>query len=93
MKVYEKIGKRYHELGFQFTGFPSDGIWLVQDGKQNMICLIRSDEKVPVRALEYRVHSNELTKYLVDKFRDTPHSWDDISRACCDFFAEMEARR
>jgi len=38
MKVYKKKPNgRYEELGTEFRGFPSDGLWLVWDGRQNRI--------------------------------------------------------
>ena len=88
-QIYRKIGKRYIQIGQEFAGFPCDGIWLVQNGKRNMSCIIRSDEKVPVHALEYRMHTKELSLRLVDRFTGKPHSWDEVARACCDYFAEV----
>ena len=39
-EVYiKKPNGRYESLGQDWTGFPANGIWLVQDGKQN--CLIQ----------------------------------------------------
>ena len=29
--LYKKHGRRYEPLGYEFTGFPSDGVWLVQN--------------------------------------------------------------
>ena len=29
-RLYRKVGKRYKPVGHEFTGFPSDGVWLVQ---------------------------------------------------------------
>lgn len=87
-QVYRKIGKRYKPIGQEFTGFPLDGIWLVQNGRQSMSCLISSNEKVPIHALEYRLHARKLCLALMRRFSEVPHSWDDIAKACCDYFAE-----
>jgi len=64
-KLYRKVGKRYKEIGHEFAGFPSDGIWLVQNGKQSQMCLIGLKEDVPFNALEYRIHADELSLHLV----------------------------
>jgi len=90
-KLYRKVGKRYKEVGHEFMGFPSDGIWLVQNGRQNQMCLIGLKEDVPFNALEYRIHADELSLHLVKKFA-TRSSWFDIAMACCDFFSEKIKR-
>jgi hypothetical protein len=88
MEVYRKQGKKYVAMGHEFTGFPGDGIWLVQNGTKNMMCLIGLKENVPHRALEYRIHADALSSHLVETFKDKAHSWNDVAVACADFFAE-----
>ncbi len=39
MKVYKKVGRRYQEMGMEFTGFPCNGAWWVKDGSQS--CMLR----------------------------------------------------
>ena len=87
--VYEKRGRRYIPLGYQFTGFPADGIWLVQDGRKSMTCLIGAKEAVPMLALNYRIHKDGLCRRLMMDFKDKPHSWDNIAVKACDYFAEL----
>ena len=88
-EVYEKRGRRYVPIGYGFTGFPCDGIWYVQNGKTNMRCLIRSDERVPPMALQYRVHTEGLCRRLMMDFKNKPHSWEDVAKKACDYFAEL----
>ena len=56
---------------------------------KNMTCLIGLKESVPLRALEYRIHTNALSKHLVETFRDKSHSWHDVAISCADFFADI----
>ena len=84
--VYEKIGRKYIKLGYQFTGFPADGIWYVQNGRQSMSCLIGSGERVPVHALKYRMYEKELCDLLMAP-ENRNKSFMDLSGLCCDFFA------
>lgn len=84
-EIYKKVGRRYVPLGCQWSGFPADGIWLVQNGKSNMACLIGLKESVPIHALAYRVHEQELCRVMMDKGKNV--SWLDLARLCCDFFA------
>lgn len=37
MKLYKKVGSRYKEVGREFIGWPADGVWLVEDGRQSLI--------------------------------------------------------
>lgn len=30
--LYRKVGRRYVPVGVEFTGWPADGVWLVEDG-------------------------------------------------------------
>lgn len=92
-QIYRKIGKRYIPIGQEFTGFPCDGIWLVQNGRQRMMCLIQSDEKVPIFALQYRMHIPDLCVEFVNRFSDVPHSWMDIATACCNYFARVSENK
>jgi len=73
-------------LGYQWEGFPSDGIWLVQNGMKNMACLIGLKESVPIHALAYRKHEQELCKRMMERGKNL--SWMNLARLCCDFFAE-----
>lgn len=88
-EVYEKRGRRYVPIGYGFTGFPADGIWLVQDGTSSMRCLIGSKERVPMFALNYRIHADELCSYINKRFDGKPRSRMDEAVAACDFFAEL----
>lgn len=82
---------KYHPIGYEFTGFPMDGIWLVQNGKTNMSCLIGLADKVPIFALNYRKHELALCQHIQAKFKEGNLSLMDEARLCCDFFAEIAA--
>lgn len=47
-QLYKKVGRRYIPIGYSdgFTGFPSDGIWLVQqkDGYNSSECIIKYED-------------------------------------------------
>jgi hypothetical protein len=87
MILYKKVGRKYVEAGVEFGGFPSDGIWLVQDGRHSMTCLIGAKEQVPVLALNYRQYVNDLCS-LIQSARKEPISLFDEMTIICDFFAE-----
>jgi hypothetical protein len=87
-RVYKKVGKRYVEIGMEFTGFPADGIWLVQDGRHSMTCLIGQKERVPVFALNYRQYVNDLCDLSQAVKKEKPMSLYDEMVLVCDFFAQ-----
>jgi hypothetical protein len=86
--IYERKNGKYLYLGHQWSGFPSDGIWLVQDGRSNMSCLIGAKEKVPIHALPFRVWESELCKTMYDVWKHKSASLQEMARIACDFFAE-----
>jgi hypothetical protein len=88
-EIYKKVGKRYEQIGHEFRGFPTDGIWLVQDGKCSMTCLIGAKERVPIFALNYRLHEEELCKHIQSHLNEGSMSLMDEIRLCCDYFARV----
>lgn len=84
---------RYTEIGYGWTGFPMDGIWLVQNGKTNTSCLIGLKEKVPIFALNYRQHELALCQHIQAKFKEGNLSLMDESRLACDFFSEIAEKQ
>jgi hypothetical protein len=91
-RVYRKVGKRYVEIGMEWVGFPADGIWLVSNGRQSNTCLIGLKESVPVFALNYRKHVNELCSLIQAAHKGKPMSLYDEMILVCDFFAEKVAK-
>lgn len=35
--IYRKIGGHYKRVGMEFRGFPANGIWIVEDGRESLI--------------------------------------------------------
>lgn len=87
MILYKKVGRKYIEVGHEFTGFPSDGIWLVQDGRNSRTLIIGAKEQVPVFALNYRQYVNDLCKLIQSSRKEKPRSLFDEMMLICDFFA------
>lgn len=88
--VYRRLPNgRYQRMGMEWTGFPMDGIWLVQDGKRNQSCLIGIKENIPILALNYRLHEIALSKALYDRQKAGPCSICDMARVACDYFAKI----
>ena len=85
----KKDNGRYEKVGHEFTGFPANGIWVVEDGKQS--CIRQFKEPVPAMPtpalLSYLILQEELTKEIGDKWAKTPLSKSDIAKIACEFFA------
>lgn len=88
-KLYKKVGKRYKEVGTEFTGFPADGIWFVKDGSNSlMIHLDDIKENMPIMQLDYLKHKNNLVNYVMDNIKDK-YSINDICNWACEYFAKV----
>lgn len=91
MILYKKVGRKYVEAGVEFGGFPSDGIWLVQDGRNSRTLIIGAKESVPIFALNYRQYVNDLCELMIAAHKEKPMSLFDEMILICDFFAEKAA--
>jgi len=86
---------KYHSIGYEWTGFPCDGIWLVQDGTRAASCLIGMKERVSIFALNYRVHEKGIVDAIQKREKDLKYglSTYDMARIACDYFAHVAAKQ
>jgi hypothetical protein len=86
---------RYIEIGYQWDGFPMDGIWLVQDGKRKASCFIGLKESVPIFALNYRQHEQGIVDRIRARQKEAHSglSLYDMARIACDYFAHAAAKQ
>ncbi len=89
-EVYiKKPNGRYESLGQDWTGFPANGIWLVQDGKQNCLIQLKDICKKPKRYLELAEFEDECTEYIQEKSKEQGnYSLRDISRWAAEFYSQ-----
>ena len=87
--LYTKNDKGEFELvGVEFTGFPSNGVWIVEDGKQNCIYPFENTPEKPTPSLvSYMQYQDELQAFIWAKWKDKALSVNDVSRLSCEFFA------
>jgi len=75
------------EAGYKFKGFPSNGIWIVEDGSRNCIRPMKGVPKMPSPALiSYLQYEQELSEYI-QKNKGESLSISSISKLACEFFA------
>lgn len=71
-QVYKKVGRRYIPLGYSdgWSGFPADGIWLVQhrDGCKSSECIIQYEDLENAKPAINLIlgYKDKITKYLCD---------------------------
>lgn len=88
-QMYRKVNDEFEEVGYEFTGFPSNGLWLVEDGKQNCLIPMGDIPKFPDPILtNYSTFQDELQKLITGTWEDKPLSVVDISKIACEFFAQ-----
>ncbi len=69
-EVYVKVGKRYKPIGHEFTGFPIDGVWLVQDGSQNCIVRMCDVPNTPHRYPELAMHETDCMVHIMNRAKE-----------------------
>ncbi len=91
-EVYiKKPNGRYESLGWDWTGFPADGIWLVQDGTNNCLIQLSNICTKPHRYLELVQHKEACTKYIIDKAQTDKgfsYSLNDLAEWAAEFYAD-----
>jgi hypothetical protein len=88
VEVFKKVGRKYVSMGWEFTGFPSNGIWLVKDGSQN--CMVRLDDisTTPNFYIDFAKFENEHSEYLMNKATEAKqYSFVDLTRWSSEFWA------
>lgn len=88
--LYRKNDDGEFELvGMEFTGFPANGVWVVEDGRRQ--CIYQFKEPVPAiptpALLSYLVLQAELTTEIRKAWEADNLSTADIARIACEFFA------
>jgi len=93
-KLYRKVGRRYKEVGEDFTGFPADGIWFVKDGRQNCMVKLAEIEDTPKYYPLLAPYAEEVAEELVKEFRGNAQlSFFDIAQVTLKVFArKMEEK-
>ena len=66
----KKENGRYKHIGQEFTGFPVDGIWLVQDGTQNCIVRICDVPGMPRRYPELAMHESDCMVHVMNRAKE-----------------------
>lgn len=91
LTLYEKVGKRYKPYADRWEGFPANGVWLVQDGKQNCVTLLSEIPEIPKMATAYRIELQEpLMEYIAERASEQgSYSFNDVAKWACDGLAEL----
>ena len=81
-EIYQKVGKRYKQIGHTFRGFPCNGFWVVKDGSQTCIQLMDTLPNKPI-AMDHKRHLNEVIDVIAQAKNGNCR---DIAKAVCDYF-------
>jgi len=88
-EVFVKKGKRYKAIGHEFTGFPVDGIWLVQDGSNNCIVRLCEVPKMEKRYPEIAMYENDCMVYIMNRAKEEKtYSIIGLARWAAEFYAQ-----
>ena len=86
---YVKRGNRYHQVGNEFMGFPSNGIWLVKDGMNNCLIQLNENTSIPHKKLFVAQYKEQCIEHLRNKMNGKGVSINQIINWTVDFFAEI----
>jgi hypothetical protein len=79
---------KFVKVGWEFTGFPTDGIWYVKDGKQNCIERIQDAKEVaPDLRYDYLGMADDLANFLTDETKGKVSMYE-LAKTACEFFAK-----
>lgn len=89
--------KQFYELnadgefvpaGYEFTGWPANGIWIVEQAKQNCIYQFQGDPIQPTPTLvSYMRYKDELMHAINHEWKNRALGARDIAEIACEFFA------
>lgn len=87
--LYKKVGKKYEPVGIEFSGWPANGVWVVEDGRTNCIYPFKGAPEQPTPTLvSYMQYSAELQQKISKEWTNRERlSVKDIAEIACEFFA------
>lgn len=86
--LYEMTDEGFEPVGQDWTGWPSNGIWVVEDAKQNCIYPMKNVPEMPTPQLvSYMKYKDDLISTISDEMSKNNLSIADIASIACEFFA------
>jgi len=65
--VYKKVNNQYEKIGYDWEGFPANGVWIVEDGSQNCIRKLQDLGTMPKLLPGIMELQDECNKYIESK--------------------------
>ncbi len=96
-EVYKKLPDgSYEKMGYDWSGWPADGIWEVQDARQSL--LVRRDD-IPMMSPflpALKGKEDECTDYIIESLetagRET-YNYRQISALAADFYGSLITKK
>ena len=87
-KVYKYTNGRYEELGFEWTGWPANGIWNVLDGSQSLLVKRDDIQTMPPFLPALKMKTDECTEYIMSNLGNN-YSKRDVAELAAKFYSEL----
>ena len=88
--LYRKVDGKFEKVGYDFEGFPSNGVWLVKDGSQNLIEKLgdipdasRMPKTLPITASKV----DECCQFICDNKNGKGYSFQEVAKLAAEFYA------
>jgi len=85
-KYYKKEDGKFVEVGYEFSGFPVNGVWLVKDGSQNCIMLMDEIGKKPIQYINLQKHKDDIMDKVAE-VTSKVYSTNDIVDAVLEYIS------
>lgn len=82
---YKKKGRKYVPVGHEFSGWPADGVWLVENGgrKAHLFMELPTEHVVNIRC-SLEKYKEELADSVVKRWTGTRKTANDIAQEVLD---------
>jgi len=95
MEIYKKTPEGFEKIGREWTGFPSNGIWEVQDGSQSLLVQRKDIPMMPPFLPALKSKTDDCTRYIEQKSKEKSKQYSfgpsrlDYARWAAEFYAGL----
>ena len=87
-KVYRYTNGRYEEIGIEWSGWPADGIWEVQDAKQQLLVKRDDIKMMPPFLPALKMKTDECTEYIMANLGSN-YSTRQVAELAAEFYSRL----
>ena len=87
--LYKRLPSgKFEQVGYDWTGWPSNGMWLVQDAKQQLLVKLDDVPTAPPYLPALKSKSDECSGYIMDNLPER-YSKRDVADLAAEFYSTL----